>query len=83
MISTSRGLSAVRPGDDPDAVAARFWQGGLLRSVAVGEAMLAGEGGPGDAGQLAASARATGPLQLPVDEADGNDSTANTSALAV
>jgi diguanylate cyclase (GGDEF)-like protein len=78
MISTSRGLSAVRPGDDPDAVAARFWQGGLLRSVAVGaEAMLAGEGRP------AASVRATGPLQLPVDEADGSDSTATTSALAV
>ena len=84
MISTSRGLSAVRPGDDPDAVAARFWQGGLLRSVAVGaEAMLAGEGGPGDGGPLAASVRATGPLQLPVDEADGSDSTATSSALAV
>jgi diguanylate cyclase (GGDEF)-like protein len=84
MISTSRGLSAVRPGDDPGAVAARFWQGGLLRSVAVGaEAMLAGEGGPGDGGQLAASVRATGPLQLPVDEADGSDSAATTSALAV
>jgi hypothetical protein len=42
------------------------------------EAMLAGEGGPG-----AASVRATGPLQLPVDEADGSDSSATTSALAV
>jgi diguanylate cyclase (GGDEF)-like protein len=28
MISTSRGLSAVRPGDDPDEHAASFWQGG-------------------------------------------------------
>jgi hypothetical protein len=27
MISTSRGLSAVRPGDDPGAGAAGFWQG--------------------------------------------------------
>jgi diguanylate cyclase (GGDEF)-like protein len=84
MISTSRGLSAVRPGDDPDAVAARFWQGGLLRSVAVGaEAMLAGDGGPADGGPLAASVRATGPLQLPVDDAEDTDSTATTSALAV
>lgn len=26
MISTSRGLSAIRPGDDPDAQASGFWQ---------------------------------------------------------
>jgi diguanylate cyclase (GGDEF)-like protein len=34
MISTSRGLSAVRPGDDPSAAAARFWQSGAQRQAA-------------------------------------------------
>jgi diguanylate cyclase (GGDEF)-like protein len=34
MISTSRGLSAVRPGDDPQESAARFWQGGAQRAAA-------------------------------------------------
>ena len=82
MISTSRGLSAVRPGDDPDAVAARFWQGGLLRTVTVGvDTVLAGDA-------VAAGLRASGALQLPVDadvagEAEGSDSTETTSALAV
>ncbi len=84
MISTSRGLSAVRPGDDPGADAARFWQGGLHRTVTVGaETVLAGDAGPADG-----TRRASGALQLPVDadvegEAEGSDSTATTSALAV
>ena len=80
MISTSRGLSAVRPSGDPDADADGFWQGGMRRTVAVGaEAILAGD-----------SVRATGPLQLPVDvdvdvagEAEDSVSGATTSALAV
>jgi diguanylate cyclase (GGDEF)-like protein len=75
MISTSRGLSAVRPGGGPDAGADGFWQGGMRRAVAVGaEAVLAGD-----------SVRATGPLQLPVDvdaAVEAEDSAA-TSALAV
>jgi diguanylate cyclase (GGDEF)-like protein len=74
MISTSRGLSAVRPSDDPDADAG-FWQVGLHRTVTVGaEAVLAGDDGPADA------------LQLPVDAeggAEGSGSTETTSALAV
>ena len=82
MISTSRGLSAVRPGDDPDSVAARFWQGGLLRTVTVGaDTVLAGDA-------VAAGLHASGALQLPVDAdveggAEGSDSAATTSALAV
>ena len=82
MISTSRGLSAVRPGDDPGSVAARFWQGGLLRSVTIGaDAVLAGDA-------VVAGLHASDALQLPVDadvegEAKGSDSTPTTSALAV
>ena len=48
MISTSRGLSAVRPRNDPDADAG-FWQVGLHKTVTVGtEAVLAGDDGPAD-----------------------------------
>jgi diguanylate cyclase (GGDEF)-like protein len=77
MISTSRGLSAVRPGGDPDAGANRFWQGGARRAAGA-------EAGPAAGGPLAASVRATGPLALPVDvnAADDSDSSA-TSAIAV
>jgi len=80
MISTSRGLSAVRPADDPDADASGFWQGGKRRNAAAGE-------GGSPAGPLVASVRATGPLQLPVDAgpdgaARGSDSAA-ASAIAV
>jgi diguanylate cyclase (GGDEF)-like protein len=86
MISTSRGLSAVRPGDDPDAHAARFWQGGR-RSVTVGaEAVLADDGEHAERGALADGVRAPGPIPLPVDvddDEDGRDSSATTSALAV
>ena len=93
MISTSRGLSAVRPSDDPDADAG-FWQGGQRRTFAVGaEAVLSEDGAAangGRAGRAAARARGVracgGALQLPVEVADddeGNDSTATTSALAV
>ena len=65
MISTSRGLSAVRPGDDPEAGASGFWQRGQ-RAGALGDPRL------GDA------------LQLPAEAgADGNDSSATTSAFAV
>jgi diguanylate cyclase (GGDEF)-like protein len=34
MISTSRGLSAVGPGDDSDSAAALFWQGGPRQAAA-------------------------------------------------
>ena len=48
MISTSRGVSAVRPSDDPDADAG-FWQVGLHKTVTVDtEAVLAGDDGPAD-----------------------------------
>ncbi len=60
MISTSRGLSAVRPADDPGEDSG-IWQGGRLRTAV---------GIPAET------------VQLPVD-ADGSDSTATTSALAV
>jgi diguanylate cyclase (GGDEF)-like protein len=87
MISTSRGLSAVRPGYDPREDADGFWQGGACGPVAVAgtEAVLADDQ-PADNAPLAASVRATGPLQLPVEvdgDGEGSDSTATTSALAV
>ena len=46
MISTSRGLSAVRPGDDPEAGASGFWQPGQ-RAAALGDPRLklSAEGG--------------------------------------
>ncbi len=84
MISTSRGLSAVRPSDDPDGDAG-FWQGGggPRRTVTVGaEAVLAEDDGAACDGGL----HPCGTLQLPVDaedEAEGSASTATTSALAV
>jgi diguanylate cyclase (GGDEF)-like protein len=59
MISTSRGLSAVRPGGDPGEDAG-FWRGGLLA-----------------AGAVTAEA-----VQLPAG-AEGSESSATTSALAV
>jgi len=81
MISTSRGLSAVRPSDDP--ADAGFWQGGPRRTVTVGaEAVLAEDDGAARAGGL----HPCGTIQLPVDaadEAEGSESTATTSALAV
>jgi diguanylate cyclase (GGDEF)-like protein len=75
MISTSRGLSAVRPSDDPGAGASGFWQGSQLRAVPV----------PADDIVLAADA-APAARQLSVDAAadgDDSDSTATTSAFAV
>ena len=43
MISTSRGLSAVRPGHDPGAEAAGLWQGGLRKgAVLADDTVLAG-----------------------------------------
>jgi hypothetical protein len=86
MISTSRGLSAVRPSDDP--ADAGFWQGGPRRTVTVGadavlaDAVLAEDDGAARAGGL----HPCGTIQLPVDaadEAEGSESTATTSALAV
>jgi diguanylate cyclase (GGDEF)-like protein len=80
MISTSRGLSAVRPSDDPNADAG-FWQPGPRRTVTVGAGPVLADEALHPCG---------GPIQLPVavegdaeDEADGNESTATTSALAV
>jgi len=66
MISTSRGLSAVRP----EAEASDFWQPGPRPAAALDGAGLDGTGQLGDV------------LQPPAD-ADGNDSTATTSAFAV
>ncbi|MGH3250772.1 MAG: GGDEF domain-containing protein, partial [Trebonia sp.] len=86
MISTSRGLSAVRPSDDPDADAAGLWRSGQRRTVTViGETTLADDGVPGERAPRSGGAHAVGALALPVveaDEADDSDSTA-TSALAV
>ena len=82
MISTSRGLSAVRPGDDPDAGAAGFWQGGPRRPVTVGpEAALADGGAAGR--RPARCRRASAARRRGGATADGSDSTATTSALAV
>jgi diguanylate cyclase (GGDEF)-like protein len=75
MISTSRGLSAVRPGDDPREDADGFWQGGGRGPAAVadGEAELAEGGSAGN-----------GPLPADLDgDGDDSDSSAATSALAV
>ena len=71
MISTSRGLSAVRPGDDRDADADGLWHRALRQPAAE----LAGEFA-GDAGRPARG------RQLSVDT-DDSDSTATTSAFAV
>jgi diguanylate cyclase (GGDEF)-like protein len=83
MISTSRGLSAVRPGDDP-AGDAGFWQGGSpRRPVTVSPEAALADGGAARAGGL----HPCGAVQLPVDaagDADGSEeSTESTSALAV
>jgi hypothetical protein len=87
MISTSRGLSAVRPSDDPDADAAGLWRSGQRRTVTVGgETVLAYHAGPAGRAPRSGGVHAVGALQLPVDvadDADGSDSTATTSALAV
>jgi hypothetical protein len=90
MISTSRGLSAVRPGDDSDA-GPGLWQGRQRRAVAVGpEPVHAKDGHGHDGGHQARPrgrrVRAREALQLPVDvagEAEGTASTATTSKLAV
>ena len=72
MISTSRGLSAVSPGDDSGANASGFWQGGQRATVAVDGT---GRGGDGPLGEV---------LKLPAEvDADGRDNTATTSACAV
>ena len=93
MISTSRGLSAVRPGDGVDAEAGGFWhRAGAL----AGDAGLASQGGRGDSvlantvhantvhanTGLANTGHPGRGRQLPAD-ADDSDSTATTSALAV
>ncbi|MGH3207896.1 MAG: GGDEF domain-containing protein [Trebonia sp.] len=80
MISTSRGLSAVRPSEDPEADAG-FWQGGKRRTVTVGADAVLADGGAARAGGL----HPCGAVQLPVDAAgDEDDSESSaTSALAV
>ena len=79
MISTSRGLSAVRPSDEPDS---GFWQGGKRRTVTVSAEAALADGGAARAGGL----HPCGAVQLPVDLGDGdggdNEST-ETTALAV
>jgi len=74
MISTSRGLSAVRP----EADASGFWQSGQHRAAALDDAGLDGVGLDGVDGV----GRLGDVLQLPAD-ADGGDSTATTTAFAV
>jgi diguanylate cyclase (GGDEF)-like protein len=74
MISTSRGLSAVRP----EADASGFWQSGQRRAAALDDAGLDGVGLDGVDGV----GRLGDVLQLPAD-ADGGDSTATTTAFAV
>jgi len=89
MISTSRGLSAVRPGDNPED--AGFWQRGPRRTISVGAAAvlsadgLAEDAGSADRPALPSRARTRGTIPLPVDVADDEDgeNTAPTSALAV
>ena len=81
MISTSRGLSAVRPGDGLDA-AGGLWQRELRQPPAemVGEfaadAGLDRPGVPGGAGHLAREPQRE-------TDTDDSESTATTSALAV
>ncbi|TVZ00953.1 GGDEF domain-containing protein [Trebonia kvetii] len=85
MISTSRGLSAVRPADDPDPGLGP-WRGGLRP----GGGVLGGDGDLDDASILADAALIAAEhireIQLPavVDaDVDGKASTASTSALVV
>jgi len=76
MISTSRGLSAVRP-VDPDADSGGLWR----RSRFQAASGLAEDGLPRPGGR-AGGGHAARVCQLSVD-AGGSDSTATTSALAV
>jgi diguanylate cyclase (GGDEF)-like protein len=78
MISTSRGLSAVRPSDEPDS---GFWQGGKRRTVTVSAEAALADGGAARAGGL----HPCGAVQLPVDLDDGGDDneSTETTALAV
>jgi hypothetical protein len=82
MISTSRGLSAVRPGDSLDADDDGLWRRALRQPAAelagehAGDAGLDRQGVRGDAGYPARG------LQREADT-DDSESTATTSALAV
>jgi diguanylate cyclase (GGDEF)-like protein len=83
MISTSRGLSAVRPADDPDPGPGP-WRGGLRP----GGGVPGGDGDLDDASILADAAQLAAEhireMQLPADvDVDGKASTASTSALVV
>jgi diguanylate cyclase (GGDEF)-like protein len=91
MISTSRGLSAVRPSDDPDGDAG-FWQGSQRRTVSVAAEPVFANDGHADGRPVGRPRRAGGvhacggALQLPVevaDDPDGDESPEATSALAV
>src|SRR5262249_55730840 len=81
MISTSRGLSAVRPaGDRPPGPGPGPWWGGLRP----GGGVIAGDGVLDDASILADAELLAGEIQLPeAEDADGSASTASTSALVV
>ncbi len=91
MISTSRGLSAVRPGGDRDAEADGLWHRALRRPPAElagehgGDAVLASTGlastGLASTG-LASTGRPARGRQLPVG-ADDSESTASTEVLAL
>jgi hypothetical protein len=76
MISTSRGLSAVRPGDDRDADAGGLWHRDtvladtVLADTVLADTVLADTGPPGRGRQ-------------PEVDTDDSDSTATTSVLAV
>jgi diguanylate cyclase (GGDEF)-like protein len=71
MISTSRGLSAVRPGDDRDADVGGLWhRDTVLADTGLADTGLADTGHPGRGRQ-------------PEVDTDDSDSTATTSVLAV
>jgi diguanylate cyclase (GGDEF)-like protein len=82
MISTSRGLSAVRPAIDPDTDSGEIWPGGLRQpsSLLPGDTVL--PEGPVLAVQPGPPGDARFPDNTELDEA-GDATTATTSALAV
>jgi diguanylate cyclase (GGDEF)-like protein len=83
MISTSRGLSAVRPAADsgPSADGILPWGGTIADGGMIGgDGAIAGDGAIGGDGTPGVAVRRSGGPQLPED---GSASTATTSALAV
>ena len=87
MISTSRGLSAVRPGDDRDADVGGLWHGALRQPPAELAGGFAGDAGPGRQGVLGDAVLAnpghTVRGRQRSADVDDSDSTATTSVLTV